>query len=105
MPSAKYLHLSALCVWVLGLLSICLIDYQIRIHGDKITSLGMEEQVWFASHIVLGLVAITLLIAALKETQKTYTKALLVAANIFVAAVSYIVIIGWYVLGTGIDSL
>ena len=91
-------------IWIIGLLLLVAIDYFIRLNSDEYYCLGMDETIWFMSHIILAFVAMVFLLTALRPTHWLYKLKKLILAITF-GVVWYIIVIWLYVLGSGVDSL
>ncbi|WDE13570.1 hypothetical protein [Thalassomonas haliotis] len=97
------LYLTALLTWFIGMPAIIAVSFTLRtVFG--FTGLGMPENVWFFSHILLAICALVALYFSVKSINKT-KQALHFLSITLVGACYYLIVTGLYVIQSGIDSL
>ncbi|XOZ33158.1 hypothetical protein ACMDCT_13205 [Halomonadaceae bacterium KBTZ08] len=100
----KRVHCAGYLVWILGLALVIVADSIIRQISGAGQDLGLPESVWFLSHLVLGVIAISCVSISLKSSKKVDALIYMIAA--LLAGSFYYVAMTWlYIVGTGIDSV
>jgi len=87
-----------------GLLALIGLDYLIRYSSDNFYQLGLNETIWFLSHILIAALVLFLFLKRAKHINLK-SKMLFTAVLSFVGFIIYIVLVFGYVVGSGIDSL
>ncbi len=101
--SAKKLNRLILFVWGGGLVVLVAVDYCVRIITGHYYVLGLGEPLWYGVQILLTLISLFLLYLSIKNL--TFKNACFkVILSILLGMFFYLVVIWFYVIGTGIDS-
>lgn len=82
-----------------------LIDYFIRIQSNDFRYSGIPEPIWFFVHIAAAGISGYFIIIGLKYLNSTRYKITHIIVNLIIGSLLYLVTIGSYILGLGIDSL
>jgi hypothetical protein len=81
------------------------VDYFLRMQDGNIKEGGFSEPLWFSIQFILGLISIFFLYKGTQSRPQLWQRIATVAWQVILAFVIYFVILLFYVLGTGIDSV
>ncbi|MCB1228560.1 MAG: hypothetical protein KDK99_22340 [Verrucomicrobiales bacterium] len=80
-------------------------DRFLRMRDGDVTAGGIPESLWFAIPIVLALVGAFLAWQGTGRLHATWKRIAVFLAQLVVGFVIYAMVVLWYVVGSGIDSL
>lgn len=98
----KTLFTSAILLWFIGLAAVIATSFALRTYFG-LPGLGMPEGVWFASHSLLCVTSIIMMLFSIKG-ERLLKKIAYVSFAVAVGGIYYLASIWIYVIESGIDS-
>ena len=105
--AAVTLTVVAWTIFVGGMAILIATDALIRHRAGTFGQSGFPtpDLIWFGIPIVLAMTAFVVLWRSTSGMRYLWLRLVVVAAQMFVGFVLYIIVVGWYVIGTGIDAM